>query len=402
MLNTTDLGNLSFNSPAVNNSCSWWHCSDDNYYVDLSLVLVKGFFLSCVVVLTIGGNTLVLLAVLISHSLRTSTHYLIVNLAAADLLLGVAVLPFSAVLELSGSWLFGSVFCEVWTAVDVLCCTASIWSLCVISIDRYIGVTRPLGYSRIVTERRVGALMLGVWTLSAAVSISPLFGWQPTHSDPYVCTVNQELGYVLFSVIISFYLPAFCIIILYWKIYQAACRQGHSLDSGSKTVTLRIRTGEGLNERSSESIHTTVRVNRGGSLPNSTHNLTVVSTSEAPRRPSDNCERIFSRRMRKDSYRMSHLDVYSTQCHASSKRSSVSTSRRNSSRIDVSQESSCSNSPERRVGLVPGKFIKFRRQQKAAKTLGIVVGVFLLCWFPFFFMLPLSKYNSTLVRTVIQ
>jgi hypothetical protein len=103
------------------------------------------------------GNLLVIIAVLatpcggLPH--RSPTHLLIANLAAADLLLGAVVLPLSAARELAGgAWQFGRRLCAVWAAADVLCCTASILSLCGISVDRFVGVTRPLAYSGIITK----------------------------------------------------------------------------------------------------------------------------------------------------------------------------------------------------------------------------------------------------------
>lgn len=86
-------------------------------------------------------------------------------------------------------WVFGRIFCDIWAAVDVLCCTASIMSLCVISIDRYIGVRYPLQYPMIVTEKRALLAMLGVWILAIVISIGPLLGWK---QPPSQVLINQH------------------------------------------------------------------------------------------------------------------------------------------------------------------------------------------------------------------
>ena len=75
-------------------------CTEDP--LELTLILVKSLALAIIILLTICGNVLVLMAVALSPNLRSSTHYLIVNLAVADLLLGTTVLPFSAVFEITG------------------------------------------------------------------------------------------------------------------------------------------------------------------------------------------------------------------------------------------------------------------------------------------------------------
>lgn len=95
-------------------------------------VIVSFLILACLSLFTVVGNCLVILAVFISTKLRTVTNLFIVSLAVADLMVGLAVLPFSATWEIFGVWIFGEILCSMWLAVDVWMCTASILNLCAI------------------------------------------------------------------------------------------------------------------------------------------------------------------------------------------------------------------------------------------------------------------------------
>ncbi|KAL7729981.1 hypothetical protein ACLKA6_009279 [Drosophila palustris] len=140
-------------------------------------------------VLVIGGNCLVIAAVFCSNKLRSVTNFFIVNLAVADLLVGLAVLPFSATWEVFKVWIFGDVWCRIWLAVDVWMCTASILNLCAISLDRYVAVTRPVTYPSIMSTKKAKSLIAGIWVLSFVICLPPLVSWndnkamvQPTYT----------------------------------------------------------------------------------------------------------------------------------------------------------------------------------------------------------------------------
>jgi octopamine receptor len=86
-------------------------------------VLTSLLVLAVINVVVILGNVLVILAVFISSKLRTVTNLFIVSLAVADLMVGLAVLPFSATWEIFEIWIFGELWCSMWLAVDVWMCT---------------------------------------------------------------------------------------------------------------------------------------------------------------------------------------------------------------------------------------------------------------------------------------
>ncbi len=64
-------------------------------------------------------------------------------------------------------------------------------------------------------------MILLAWTLSALVSLPPLFGWSEK-SGPDECTLSDDIGYVIYSAVGSFFIPALIMMFVYFKIYQAA------------------------------------------------------------------------------------------------------------------------------------------------------------------------------------
>ena len=51
-------------------------------------------------------------------------------------------------------------------------------------------------------------MIIFAWVFSALVSIPPLIGWKPEQQIPGECTLSNDLGYVVYSSLGSFYIPS--------------------------------------------------------------------------------------------------------------------------------------------------------------------------------------------------
>ncbi|XP_061406952.1 D(2) dopamine receptor isoform X2 [Lethenteron reissneri] len=176
--------------------------------------------LTLLICLIVFGNVLVCIAVSREKSLQTTTNYLIVSLAVADLLVATLVMPWVVYLEVVGEWRFSRVHCDIFVTLDVMMCTASILNLCAISIDRYTAVAMPVLYNtRYRSRRRVGVMISVVWVLSFAVSCPLLFGLNNTATrDDDACVIANP-AFVLYSSIVSFYVPFIVTLLVYVQIY---------------------------------------------------------------------------------------------------------------------------------------------------------------------------------------
>ncbi len=141
---------------------------------DSSKRVLTGCFLSLLILTTLLGNTLVCAAVTKFRHLRSKvTNFFVISLAISDLLVAILVMPWKAATEIVGFWPFGA-FCDVWVAFDIMCSTASILNLCVISVDRYWAISSPFRYERKMTPK-VAFIMISVaWTLSILISFIPV------------------------------------------------------------------------------------------------------------------------------------------------------------------------------------------------------------------------------------
>ncbi|XP_054167306.1 octopamine receptor Oamb-like [Oppia nitens] len=146
-------------------------------------VIVSVVILGLINVIVIAGNILVIVSVFVSAKLRTVTNFFIVSLAVADLLVGIAVIPYSLSLEILDVWIFGELWCQGWLVTDVWLCTASILNLCAISIDRYLAVTRPVRYRSMMTSKRAKIVIACVWVVSFIICFPPLVGWNDSNTS---------------------------------------------------------------------------------------------------------------------------------------------------------------------------------------------------------------------------
>jgi len=341
------------------------------YQTPQSVTLFVLVILSVLTLACILGNSLVILAVFMVHKLKTPCNLLIVSLAVSDWLVGLIVMPLAIVKEILGYWPFGAAACSMWTTFDVMLCTASILNLMMISIDRYLVITRPFSYSQTRTSKLMAGYMAIAWFLSILISTTPLMvGWLPVTGDNgHQCMVNQEIGYQIYATCGAFYLPLLVMIALYGKIFvisraiskEESKNKPHIMDnddrkdSDSSSETRRRAESMPLKENKPTTvIESQLSLPLDGNVANQT-----IYESEA----SEPTERDY---LKPTDHQNNHMIVHAHQGHHGSWPLK---------KISVATIASVRRLLHRR---------KHKHNTHAIKTLGVIMGLFTACWLPFF------------------
>ena len=123
------------------------------------------------------GNSVIVWIVHKNRRMRTLTHYLIVNMAVADLMITVFHMPYKLQVQVTNSYavvvggLIGTLICKLVGYIQDVSIASSILSLMMISIDRFVVVLFPLKNATLLKRPRL--VVIPIWIISVFMC-SPL------------------------------------------------------------------------------------------------------------------------------------------------------------------------------------------------------------------------------------
>ncbi|XP_043921435.1 kappa-type opioid receptor [Protopterus annectens] len=150
---------------------------------------------SVVFVVGLVGNLLVMFVIIRYTKMKTATNIYIFNLAVADALV-TSTMPFQSTYYLMNSWPFGEVPCKIVASIDYYNMFTSIFTLTMMSVDRYIAVCHPVKALDFRTPLKAKVINVCIWLLSSAVGIPAIIlGGTKTRDGTTECALQFPQPY---------------------------------------------------------------------------------------------------------------------------------------------------------------------------------------------------------------
>ena len=159
---------------------SHWRIQEDLLYgTPYVATVVLIFFL-----LSFFWNLFIIITYFVKNKLlKEPANIFLLNLAIADLLVAVTTILFSTVTEIAQEFVLGStdvVRCGVCNFAGVFLIfliAFSLHMLAVLSVDRFILLTWPLHYKKVMNRWKAVVIVIIVWIIALGIAIPPVIGF---------------------------------------------------------------------------------------------------------------------------------------------------------------------------------------------------------------------------------
>ena len=210
-------------------------------------VVLKTIF-SVLLTTDLVGNTLVILIILNNRSMKTAMNYLLLNLAVADMMVGVFFAP--KVLFLSTfthpTGTAGDVLCKLITEPTIawLASLASAFSIVLVAVERYSAIVHPYSIRHRITKRKLKVLVPACWVV-ATVVLLPSFYASHYDDDSKLCIVTflerwQHVSYSFLWLIVAYIVPVGVMLVLYARVIYSLWFKKNS-SNASRLVVINKR-----------------------------------------------------------------------------------------------------------------------------------------------------------------
>ncbi|XP_066989863.1 compound eye opsin BCRH1-like [Macrobrachium rosenbergii] len=243
-----------YSFPPVN---PMWH------YLLGVIYIFLGFF-------SITGNLIVIHLYFKAKFLQTPANLLVVNLAVSDMImLTTNFPPFAYNCFMGGRWMFSAFYCQLYAALGAVTGVCSIWSLVMISWDRYNIICNSFNGPKL-TAGKAKMMCLFCWAMAIGWALPPFFGWGKyipegildSCSYDYISQDFNTKSYNMCIIFFDFCLPATFIAGSYIFIVKAIFAHEAAMRQQAKKMNVaNLRSNEAESQRAEVRIAKTAIAN---------------------------------------------------------------------------------------------------------------------------------------------
>uniref|UniRef100_A0A8C5HK82 Trace amine-associated receptor 6-like n=2 Tax=Gouania willdenowi TaxID=441366 RepID=A0A8C5HK82_GOUWI len=204
-----------------------------------SVSVLLHIILSSISVLTVTLNLMVIITISHFKKLHTPTNFLLLSLAVSDFCVGFLFI--FQILLMDGCWYLSAGWCVFYTVFVVVVTSASIGTVVLIAIDRYIAVCDPLHYPTKVTVNRAKICVVLCWVCSGFCHTVRLKDniEHPGEFNSCIgeCVASAHPVSRITGVVLNFIFPVTIILLLYVRVFVVAVSQARAMHSHVAVVT---------------------------------------------------------------------------------------------------------------------------------------------------------------------